>query len=133
MNKVILIGRLSKDVDLRFTQTGTAVAGVTVAVNKRFKKEGQAQADFIPVVIWGKIGEAVANHLSKGSQIGICGRMETRSYDAQDGTKRYITEVIAEEVEFLGGKKQVDTASESIPSDYFGGGTPVDDGEDIPF
>lgn len=132
MNKSIIIGRLSKEPELRFTTSGTAVAGITVAVNRRFKKEGQQQADFIPVVVWGKIGEAVANHLTKGSQIGIAGRIETRSYEAQDGTRRYVTEIIAEEVEFLGTKKQVEGNEEKIPDDYFSG-QPVDDGEDIPF
>jgi len=145
MNKVVLIGRLTKDPELKFTPgTGTAVTTFTLAVNRRFKKEGQAEADFIPVVVWGKQAESTANYMSKGKQLSVAGRIETRSYDAKDGTKRYVTEVVADEVHFLewGGNKASgnDTNSNgygapSIPDDYFGGAdiTPMDDGEDIPF
>lgn len=105
MNKVTLVGRLTKDPELKFTPgAGTAVTTFTLAVNRKFKKEGQPEADFIPVVVWGKMAENVAQYMSKGRQIGICGRIETRNYDAKDGTKRYVTEVIAEDVEFLGNK-----------------------------
>lgn len=108
MNKIFITGRLTKDVDLKFSASGTAVANLTVAVNKRFKKEGQPTVDFINCVIWGKQAESTANYMSKGSLIGIVGRIETRSYDAKDGSKRYVTEVIADEVEFLdyGNKKE---------------------------
>ena len=109
MNKVTLVGRLTKDPELKFTPgTGTAVTSFTVAVNRKYKKEGQPDADFINVVVWGKTAEATANYMSKGRQIGISGRIETRNYDAKDGTKRYVTEVIAEDVEFLGSKQSND-------------------------
>lgn len=103
MNKVEIIGRLVRDPDLKFTPgTGTAVATCTLAVERKFSsKEGQKEADFIPVVIWGKPAENTANFMSKGSMMGVCGRIQTRSYDGKNGAKRYVTEVIAEEVHFL--------------------------------
>jgi len=145
MNKVVLIGRLTKDPELKFTPgTGTAVATFTIAVIRRFKKEGQPDADFIPVVVWGKQAESTANYMSKGKLLSVAGRIETRSYEAKDGGRRYVTEVVADEVSFLewGGNKTsgmntgaVSHNVSSIPTDYFGGGdmTPIDDGEDMPF
>lgn len=146
MNKVVLIGRLTKDPELKFAQgTGTAVATFTIAVNRRFKREGQPEADFIPAVVFGKQAEATANYMSKGKLISVGGSIQTRSYDAKDGTKRYVTEVIADEVSFLewGGNKASGTNTnqggyngESNAGSYdFGGAsdiTPIDDG-DIPF
>lgn len=145
MNKVVVIGRLTKDPELRFTPgNGTAVASFTLAVDRRFKKEGQQEADFIPVVVWGKQAESTANYMSKGKLMGVSGRIQTRSYDAKDGTKRYVTEVVAEEVQFLEwGNPNNSNASNSIgqfngangdssaqfPDDNI---TPIDDG-DIPF
>lgn len=132
MNKVTLVGRLTRDPELKFTPgNGTAVTTFTLAVNRRFKKEGQQEADFIPVVVWGKQAEATANYMTKGSQIGISGRIQTRNYEAQDGTRRYVTEVIAEEIEFLGSKNS-GTSNTSIKPDYGNDVTPIDD-EDIPF
>jgi single-strand DNA-binding protein len=103
MNKVVLIGRLTKDPELKFTQgSGNAVATFTVAVDRRLSnKDGVRETDFIPIVVWGKQAESTANYMSKGKLIGISGRIQTRSYDAKDGTKRYVTEVVAEEVQFL--------------------------------
>ena len=102
MNKCTLIGRLTKDPELKFTPgTGTAVATFTLAVDRRFSKDGRKEADFIPIVVWGKQAESTANYMTKGKMIGIAGRIQTRTYDAKDGTKRYITEVVAEEVQFL--------------------------------
>lgn len=132
MNKVTLIGRLTKDPELKFTPgTGTAVTTFTLAVNRRFKKEGQPDADFIPIVVWGKLAENVANYMSKGRQIGISGRIQTRNYEAQDGTRRYVTEVIAEEVEFLGNKTS-GQATEQQWSTQESGYTEMND-EGIPF
>lgn len=102
MNKCTLVGRLTKDPTLVFASgTGTAVTTFTVAVNRRFKREGQPEADFIPVVVFGKTAEACANYTSKGKLISVSGNIQTRTYDAKDGTKRYVTEVIADEVDFL--------------------------------
>ncbi|MCR1934940.1 single-stranded DNA-binding protein [Clostridium tepidum] len=148
MNKVVLIGRLTKDPELRFTPgNGTAVATFTLAVDRRFSKDGQREADFIPIVVWGKQAESTANYMSKGKLMGVSGRIQTRSYEAKDGTRRYVTEVIAEEVKFLewGNKPTTDSTynNGSEPSyqsnQGFGNDNsfdddiiPVDDG-DIPF
>ena len=113
MNKVVLIGRLTKDPELRFIPgSGTATCSLTLAIDKYNSKTGQKEADFVPVVVWGKQAENVANYLTKGSQAAISGKIQTRNYEAKDGTKRYITEVVADQfggVEFLGkGKGQDD-------------------------
>lgn len=129
MNKIVLIGRLVKDPELKFTPgNGTAVCTFTLAVDRRKKDDG---ADFIPIVVWGKQAENTANYTVKGSLVSIAGRIQTRSYDAKDGTKRHITEVVAEEVQFLDKKGSV--APSNIPSNQsYDEMTPVDDG-DIPF
>jgi len=144
MNSVTLVGRLTKDPELKFGKgTGTAVCTFTVAVNRKFKREGQPEADFLPVVVFGKIGEAVANYMSKGKLVSISGSIQTRTYDAKDGSKRYVTEIIADEVNFLekadkSGKtagKGTDYKAPSGNSGDFGSNsdiTPIDDG-DIPF
>ena len=107
MNKVALIGRLTKDVDVRYTQsTNTLVAGFNLAVNRRFVRQGEErQADFISIVAWGKTGEFCSKYFKKGQQIGVIGRIQTRTYDDDNGQKHYVTEVIAEEVYFAGDKK----------------------------
>ena len=105
MNKVILIGRLVNDPEIRYTQSGKGVASFVLAVDRRFSKEGQQSADFIPIVAWNKLAEIIGNNLTKGRRISVEGRMQVRNYDAQDGTKRYVTEVIADEVEFLDSKR----------------------------
>lgn len=129
MNKVVLIGRMTKDPELKFTPgTGTAVTNFTIAVNRRFKKEGQPDADFIPIVVWGKVAESTANYMKKGSQISVAGRIETRSYEAKDGGKRYVTEVVADEVKFLDSK-----SSGAVHEDNNPDMVPIEDGEDMPF
>lgn len=128
MNKVALIGRLARDPELRYTQNGTAVSNFTLAVNRPFAKEGEQSADFINIVAWGKIGENSAKYLAKGRQAAIEGRIQVRSYDDKDGQKRYITEVVAERVEFIGGAKK----SESGDEDDFGTEVEFDEA-DIPF
>lgn len=135
MNKVVLIGRLTSDPELKFTPgTGTAVATFTIAVDRRYQKDKEnKETDFIPIVVWGKQAENVATYTVKGRLIGISGRIQTRSYEAKDGTKRYVTEVIAEEVQFLEWAKNSNVQSNSsedsnVPPNV----TPVDD-EDIPF
>jgi len=102
MNKIVLVGRLTKDPELKFIQgSGTAVATCTLAVDRRVKQGEEKQADFIPIVIWGKQAENTANYMSKGSMMAVSGRVQVRSYEAKDGTKRYVTEVVADEVQFL--------------------------------
>lgn len=105
MNKVFLIGRLTKDPELRYTSTNIATASFTVAVNRNFANQsGEREADFINVVVWRKQAENVKNYITKGSQVAIDGRIQTRSYDGQDGQKRYVTEVVADNVQFLDSK-----------------------------
>ncbi|MGN2371798.1 single-stranded DNA-binding protein [Clostridium cagae] len=137
MNKVVLIGRLTKDPELKFTPgAGTAVTTLTLAVDKYNSKSGQKEADFVPVVVWGKQAESTANYMVKGSQMAISGRIQTRNYEAKDGTKRYVTEVVATEVQFL--SKSNDSSGRNTSSSPFDNGnfeadiTPVDDG-DMPF
>ncbi len=141
MNKVVLVGRLTRDPELRFTPgTGKAVATFTLAVNRRFKTPGQPEADFISVVVWGKTAENTANYVGKGKLIGVGGTIQTRSYDAKDGTKRYVVEVVADEVQFLepkgqGQSVQASTSNNNYSSEFSGYEddiTPIDDG-DIPF
>jgi single-strand binding protein len=107
MNKVILLGRLVRDPELKNTTTGKTVTRFSLAVDRRFKnKDGQKEADFVPIVVWGKQAEFAGQYLSKGSQIGVSGRLQVRSYDAQDGQRRYVTEVVADEINFINtGKK----------------------------
>lgn len=103
MNKVVLLGRLAKDPELRYTPgTNAAVCNFTVAVDRPFQTNGERGADFIPVVVWNKQAENVKNYLSKGSQVAVEGRIQVRSYDDQNGQRRYVTEVIANSVEFVG-------------------------------
>ena len=105
MNKVILMGRLAKDVDLRYTQTGKAVAIFNLAVDrKKGENANGPTADFIPCIAWDKLGELAGNYLSKGRQVLIEGHMQVRNYDAQDGSKRYVTEVITEKIDLIGSK-----------------------------
>ena len=105
MNKVILMGRLTKDVELRYTQTGKAVATFNLAVDrKKGENANGPTADFIPCVAWDKLAEIAGNYLSKGRQVLIEGHMQVRNYEAQDGSKRYVTEVITEKIDLIGSK-----------------------------
>ena len=132
MNKVILIGRLTKDPELKYTPgTGMAVTNINLAVDKYNPSTKQREADFIPVAIWGKQAENMATYCNKGSMVAIGGKIQTRSYDAKDGTKRYVTEVVAQEVKFLDNKKQDQGASNPFGS--YDDMTPVEDSGDIPF
>lgn len=134
MNKCTLVGRMVKDAELKFLpSTGTATANFTIAVNRMFKKEGQPTADFINIVIWGKQAENTANYTHKGSLVAVSGRIQTRSYDAKDGTKRYITEVVAEEVQFLDKKESETNTISSNPTENAQGYTECEDSSDIPF
>ncbi|MBY7009314.1 single-stranded DNA-binding protein [Clostridium botulinum] len=133
MNKVVLIGRLTKDPELKFTPgAGTAVTTLTLAVDKYNSKSGQKEADFVPVVVWGKQAESTANYMSKGSQMAISGRIQTKNYEAKDGTKRYVTEVVATEVQFLSKSNASDSSNQSNDMNFEDDITPVDDG-DMPF
>ena len=102
MNKTVLVGRLTRDPELKYTAgAGTAVATFTLAVDRTFKKDGQPEADFIPIVVWGKAAESVSKHTAKGKLIAVSGRIQTRNYEHKDKGTVYITEVVSEEVKFL--------------------------------
>ncbi|ANT41173.1 ssDNA binding protein [Bacillus phage SerPounce] len=102
MNKTILIGRTTKEAELRYTPNGKAVASVDLAVNRDYVAEGQErEADFIRLVIWGKRAETFANFVKKGHQVGVEGALRTRNYDGQDGKKVYVTEVLVDNFTFL--------------------------------
>lgn len=138
MNCIVLIGRWTKDLELKFLPgNGTAVATGTLAIDRKFSKDGQKEADFIPIVIYGKQAENAANYSGKGKLCGIKGRIQTRSYDSKDGTKRYVTEVVTDEVQFLewsGNNNQSQNNQNFNLNDKAYGEdiTPVD-GDDIPF
>ena len=104
INSVAITGRMTKDCDLRYTQAGKAVGNVTVAVNRPFKTNGEQEADFINCTVWGKQAENLANFMKKGSLIGISGRIQTRSFDNQEGKRVFVTEVVADNVSFLESK-----------------------------
>ncbi|WP_418223554.1 single-stranded DNA-binding protein [Clostridium isatidis] len=136
MNKVILIGRLTKDPDLSYAAgTGTAVCRFTLAVTRPFKRD---ETDFIRCVAFNKTAETIGQYLTKGRQIAIAGRIQTGSYDAQDGIKRYTTDVVVESFEFIGsGQGQQNNGNVNQNTNWNTGSfdedmTPVDDG-DMPF
>lgn len=109
MNRVVLIGRLTADPTLRYSQSGKAFATFTLAVDRKMwskKQDGQAQADFIPCMAWDKLAEIVGNNLAKGRRVGVEGRLQTRTYEAQDGSKRSAFDVVLDELEFLDPKSQ---------------------------
>ena len=107
MNKAILIGNLTKDPETMTTSSGITKCNFTVACQRRFANaQGVREADFIPVVCWRQTAELCARYLSKGRKVAVEGTIQVRSYDAQDGTKRYVTEVVADNVEFLGSRDE---------------------------
>lgn len=128
INRVVLVGRLTKDPELRYTpNTGIAVTTFTLAVNRSFtNQQGERDADFVPIVVWRNAAENCANYLRKGSLAGIDGRIQTRSYDTPEGQKRFVTEVVAENVRFLDSKPK--TGNQEQYSNF---GQEVD--EDVPF
>lgn len=101
MNHIILIGRLTRDPEIRYTLNGVAVANFDLAVDRPLQKDKEKETDFIRIVVWNKLAESCANFLSKGRLIAVEGRLQIRSYEGQDGQKRYVAEVVASEVQFL--------------------------------
>lgn len=124
LNKVVLAGRLTADPELRTTPTGTNVTRFTVAINRRFSSQGNEQSDFINCVAWNKQAELVSKFFNKGSSICLVGNIQTRNYTAQDGSKRYTTEVIAEEINFVDSKSERENRNSGnyVPDSY---GTPA--------
>jgi single-strand DNA-binding protein len=134
MNRTILVGRLTKDVELRYTETGNAVASFTLAVNRTFTNQsGEREADFINVVVWRRQAENAANFLKRGSLAGVDGRLQSRSYEGQDGKRVYVTEVVAESVQFL--EPNNGGGGQSRMNEHQGQGEQIEDisDDDLPF
>ena len=120
MNKLCLLGRLTKDVELRYSQSGATFCSFTMAVARQFKKDGQPDCDFITCKSFGKTAEFMAKYLSKGRQIAVEGRIQTGSYDNKEGQKVYTTDVMVDSVYFADSKKESDNkgdAYEEMPND----------------
>lgn len=128
MNKVVLIGRTTSDIELRYTTNQTAVTRFNLAVDRRTKEDG---TDFITCKAWGKTAELLEKYINKGDRIGIEGRIETGSYE-KDGRKIYTTEVVVESIEFLTAKKETPAQSQQTPATGFTDAEPVDDAK-LPF
>ncbi len=128
LNKVILIGRLTADPALRYTPNGIPVANFALAVERPFKSQsGEREVDFIDIVVWRRLAELCANHLGKGRLVAVEGRLQVRSYEAQDGSKRRAYEVVADSVQFLDWSKD---SNGQQPNQDYGGTSYVDD---LPF
>ena len=136
MNSVIILGRLTKEPEVRYAGTAnTAICNFTMAVNRTFKKDGQPDADFIPIVTLGKTAEFCGKYFAKGLKVAVRGRIQTRTWE-KDGTKHYVTEIVAEQVDFADGKKQnsqqensFDVGVTSSDAGFF----PLDNDDDNPF
>ena len=111
MNKAILMGRITRDLEMRTTTSGVSVCSFSIAVNRRFSKDGQQQTDFINCVAWRQQAEFICKYFAKGSMIAIVGSIQSRSWDSQDGKKQYATEVIVDEAYFTGSKAETGTQS----------------------
>lgn len=133
MNKCILIGNLTKDPELTTTTNGVAVCRFSIAVSRRYSNsDGERETDFLNIVVWRSLGENCHKFLKKGSKVGVVGNIQTRSYDATDGSKRYVTEIVAEEVEFLSTRTQDEQARPSTSSEEVAKLQPIDD-DGLPF
>ncbi|TMN20904.1 single-stranded DNA-binding protein [Lentibacillus cibarius] len=138
MNNTQLIGRMTKDVDMKYTQNGVAVATFTLAVNRPFtNKNGDREADFIRCQVWRKLAENTAQFCKKGSRVGVTGRIQTRSFEGQDGKPVFMTEIVGDQVEFLDsktsqGKGSPSNQSSGQPNPFQGQPVEVDD-KDLPF
>jgi|SRR5680860_38204 len=135
LNRVVLIGRLTRDPELRYSPNGVAVTNFTLAIDRKFKNaQGEKEADFIPCVAFKQLAELCANYLSKGKLASVDGRIQVRTYNDKDGQKRWSTEVIAEDVRFLSPKDGRNESSEGTSSSGKGSfGHEVNLDDDIPF
>ena len=132
MNKCILVGKLARDPELTTTSNGVAVCRFSIAVSRRYaNSDGERETDFLNIVVWRNLGENCHKFLKKGSKVGIVGNIQSRSYDATDGTKRYVTEIVAEEVEFLSTKSQ-DGDAPKTSNEQVAKLQPIDD-DGLPF
>lgn len=120
LNRIILIGRLTRDPELRYTQSGVAVASFTLAVNRNFKNaQGENEADFIDIVVWRGQAEHCANYLGKGRLVALEGRLQVRTYETQEGQKRKVAEVVADSVKFLEKKNSANVSDSSAGAEEF--------------
>lgn len=145
MNKVILMGRLTKDPELRYTSgNNTVVATFTIAVNRRSAKEGQQQADFINIVAWTKTAEFCGKYFTKGMQVAVVGRLQTRTWDDNEGKRHFVTEVVADETYFADSKRggadiggniggPAPRSYSDAPAESGDGFYPMDEEEELPF
>lgn len=132
MNRIVLVGRLAQEPELRYTQTGIAVTHFTVAVNRPFlNQQGEREADFIDIVVWRNQAENCANYLSKGRLVGVDGRLQIRSYETADGQRRRVAEVVADRVEFLDWGRDTDQGSSDSTAQQSGDDSGFPD--DVPF
>ena len=132
MNRIVLVGRLAQDPEIRYTQTGIAVAKLTVAVNRPFlNQQGEREADFIDIVVWRNQAENCAQYLSKGRLVGIDGRLQIRSYETAEGQRRRVAEVVADRVEFLDRARDTDQESGDSARQQTGDDSGFPD--DVPF
>lgn len=121
MNKIVLIGRLSQDPEMRTTASGITTCNFNLAVNRNYtNQEGEREADFFRIVTWRGLAENVAKYCAKGKQVAVEGRLQNRTYEAEDGTVRHITEIMADNVEFLGSSPQSGKNIEEIGNEVFG-------------
>jgi len=133
MNKAILIGRLTRDPEVRYTQAGEPVTSFTVAIDRNYtRQDGTREADFIPIVCFKRVAETAGKYLAKGRLVAVSGRIQTRNYTAQDGGKRYVTEVVADEVRFL-ERAPEGSAPRELPTSSSGGRSPRLDTESAGF
>lgn len=131
LNKVILIGHMTADPELKTTPSGVSVCSFSIGVNRRFSKEGEQKSDFINIVAWRSTAEFVAKYFKRGSAICICGSIQTRSWTDNNGNKRYATEVVADEASFAESKKESSaTAEEYTPAPQF---EEISGNDDLPF
>ncbi|MDO5392914.1 MAG: single-stranded DNA-binding protein [Eubacteriales bacterium] len=135
MNKVMMIGRLTRDPEIKFSgnDNSMAVARYTLAVDRRYKKEGEQSADFVSCVVFGKGAEFVQKYLHKGTKVAVCGRIHTGSYKNKDGNTVYTTDVIVDEHEFAGNKNSDGTTAKAETETDKDGFMNVPDGEELPF
>lgn len=126
MNKIILVGRMTKDIEIRYTQNQKEIGSFDLAVNRNYKNaNGEYDTDFFKCIVWGNLAKTIQTYTSKGSQIAIEGRVENRTYQANDGTNRYVTEVVVEGVHLIDFKKNETATTEEVIG--------VDDFEQLPF
>lgn len=130
LNKAILMGRLTKDPELRSTQSGTPVCSFTLAVNRRGKDDG---TDFLDIVAWNKTAEFVSKYFTKGQQVAVAGRIQSRTWEDSNGNKRKSVEIVAEEVHFAESKKQGNNNEIGDPMEALGGGFAAMPVDDLPF